>query len=344
MERTLYCPKCEQERLFQHEQRRQAYDVRGEQVVLTVPLWVCGVCGETIVDDQFGDPIEKAFDTYRQKHGLLKPAEIQGIRQQWNLSQAAFAALLGMSQATINRYERGSLHQAKEDELIRACAQPEHVAGLLERRGHALTARQRRAAEAALKASPVAGFSDAWSGSVEAMPSEASVRSGFRRFDFDRFAAVVVWLCGNIAVVTQTKLYKLLFYADFLCFRATSRSLTGALYRQMQYGPVPVAYEWLRARLEAEDIVQVLERTYDNGRTGEEFLLGPRASQVRMDFGEDERRVLDFVRRQLGGMAPSVLSETSHQETAWRDTPPKEIISYEKAMELSLSPRDEQGS
>jgi uncharacterized phage-associated protein len=245
-----------------------------------------------------------------------------------------------MSQATINRYELGSLHQEKEDELIRACAKPEHMAGLLERRGHVLTARQRRAAESALKGSPIADPPALWSEMIESTPSEASVRSGFRRFEFDRFAAVVVWLCRNVAVVTQTKLYKLLFYADFLCFRATSRSLTGALYRQMQYGPVPVAYAWLRARLEAEDIVQVCERTYENGRTGEEFLLGPRASEVRMDFGEDERRVLEFVRKRLGGLSPSMLSETSHQETAWRDTPPKEIISYERAMELSLSPED----
>ena len=118
MERKLHCPNCEQERLFRREQRRQEYDVRGEPVVLTVPLWICPVCGETIADDQFGDPIEKAFDAYRQKHGLLTPAEIQGIRLKWKLSQAAFAALLGMSQATINRYELGSLHQEKEDELL----------------------------------------------------------------------------------------------------------------------------------------------------------------------------------------------------------------------------------
>jgi uncharacterized phage-associated protein/transcriptional regulator with XRE-family HTH domain len=252
------------------------------------------------------------------------------------LSQAGFAALLGMSQATVNRYEGGSLQQEKEDELMRMCESPEHMRGLLARRGNALTERQRRTVEQAIEGSPTARLSAIWNGFFESMPSEVSARSGFRRFDFDRFAAVVVWLCGTIPVVTQTKLYKLLFYADFLCFRTTSRSLTGALYKQMPYGPVPVAYETLRARLEAEDLVQVREQMYQNGYVGEQFFAGPRASQVTVEFDEEERRVLECVRQVLGTLTPSAISDKSHEETAWKDTPPKEVISYEKALELSI--------
>lgn len=336
MESEKFCPTCELERLFRREQRDRDFEVRGELVKLVMPLWVCAECGETVVDEEYGDPIEKAFDAYREKHNLLKPAEIQDIRTQWGLSQAAFAALLGMSQTTINRYEQGSLQQEKEDELIRMCRSAEHIRGLIERRGDVLTERQRRGVEMALEGSSVARPSATWNGFFETMPSEVTVRSGFRPFDFDRFAAAVVWLCDKIPVVTQTKLYKLLFYSDFICFRANSRSLTGALYKQMPYGPVPVAYDFLRSRLEAEDIVQICEKSYDNGRTGEEFLLGPRASQVDVAFDDDEQRVLEFVRRNLGRLSPSEISERSHSETAWKDTPPKEIISYEKAMELSL--------
>lgn len=336
MEAMRFCPSCERDRLFRREQRDRDFDVRGERVRLVMPLWACAECGETIVDDEFGDPIEKAFDAYRERHNLLKPAEIQEIRTQWGLSQAAFAALLGMSQTTINRYEQGALQQEKEDELIRMCRSPEHIRGLVGRRGDVLTERQRRGVEMALEGSSIARPSATWNGFFETMPSEVTARSGFRRFDFDRFAAAVVWLCRNIPVVTQTKLYKLLFYADFLCFRANSRSLTGTLYKQMPYGPVPVAYDFLRSRLEAEDIVQICERTYENGRTGEEFLLGPRASQVEITFDDDERRVLEYVRRCLGGLSPSEISERSHGESAWRDTPPKEVIGYEKAMELSI--------
>lgn len=337
MERTLYCPSCERESRFRFEERDESFDVRGEAVALRVPQWICSDCGESIVDDSFGDPAERAFDAHRAEHGLLPPSEIRRIREQWGLSQVAFAALLGMSQATINRYEQGALQQKKEDELIRACANREHMQDLLRRRGNVLSERQRRAAEVAL--GQAAQPRDAYweSGFFESMPVEVSKRSGFRAFDFNRYVAVVVWFCRNVSAVTQTKLYKLLFYADFLAFRTESRSLTGALYRRMPYGPVPVGFSNLRAQLEAEDFVIVSEVTYQNGNTGEEFTPGPCADTAPYALNENELRVLRYVRDQVGGLSPTNISDRSHQEAAWRDTPPKQTISYEKAAELSLA-------
>lgn len=333
MDKTLYCAKCEENREFQFSERTETYDVRGEPIALNVPTWTCGTCGNLTPDEAFGDPIEKVFDIYRQNHGLLSPAEIKRIRERWGLSQASFASLVGMSQATINRYEQGSIQQQKEDELIRACDDANRIRDLLERRGDRLTERQRRTADAALSAtSPLFATLAAW----EPMPVEATAQSGFRPFDFERYAAVVVWLCSYSAAVTQTKLYKLLFYADYLCFRRTSRSLTGALYRRMPYGPVPVAFSELRGRLEQEDYVLVNEVTFRNGNTGEVFRPGPRASELKLDFTGDELRVLTFVKDRLGDLTPSDISNRSHEETAWKDTPDKAIISYEKALELSI--------
>lgn len=337
MNQTKYCPKCEEDRAFRFEERKETFDVRGEKITLKVPQWRCVTCGESIVDDSFGDPVEKAFDAYRAEHGLLAPSEIRRIREQCGLSQAAFAKLLGMSQATINRYEMGSLQQEKEDVLIRACDSRDHMRSLLQRRGRLLSERQRRTAEATLGQ---AGHQRAayWeSGFYESMPVEVSKRSGFRPFDFDRYVAVVTWFCSNVSAVTQTKLYKLLFYADFIAFRAFTRSITGAVYRCMPYGPVPVGFSNLRSQMEAEDFVVVNEVTYQNGKTGEEFTPGLRAGDIPRGLDDNEMRVLQFVRDRLGNLAPTEISDLSHQESAWRDTPPKQIISYEKALELSLA-------
>lgn len=336
MERTMYCPRCEEDRRFAHEEREETFEVRGEEIRLTVPQWACAECGESIPDETFGDPVERAHDAYRERRGLLAPAEIQRIREQWGLSQVAFATLLGMSPATINRYEHGALQQEKEDELIRACDNRDHMRDLLRRRGRVLTERQGRAAEAALGQSPDRRQVYWETGYVESMPVEVSMRSGFRAFDYNRYAAVVAWLCQHVQLVTQTKLYKLLFYADFLSFRASSRSLTGALYRRMPYGPVPVAFSGLRAQLEADDVVFVNEMSFQNGNTGEVFRPGPEAEAALAVLTEEDVRVLRFVRDELGNLAPSVISDKSHEEAAWKETPPKAVISYEKAMELSL--------
>jgi putative zinc finger/helix-turn-helix YgiT family protein len=337
MERTIYCPSCECDRVFRSDERVHEYDVRGEKVSVTVPQWVCAECAESIVDESFGDPVARAFDAYREKHGLLAAPEIQRIREQWGLSQVAFATLLGMSPATINRYEQGSLQQEKEDELIRACDKAEFMQDLLRRRGSLLSQRQRQTAEAKLGKQAGARVAYWETGFYESMPVEVSKRSGFRAFDFDRYAAVVAWLCKNVQLVTQTKLYKLLFYADFLGFRATSRSITGALYRRMPYGPVPVGFSGLRAQLEDDDVVTISEMAFQNDNTGEVFQPGANAEATLGVLSDEDIRVLKFVRDRLGSLTPTQISDKSHEESAWRDTPSKGIISYEKAGELSLA-------
>lgn len=338
METLLYCPKCEAERNCRHETRQEAYDVRGEKVAVGVPLWVCQTCEESVVDEAFGDPVEKAYEAYRKSHGLLSAGDIQRIREQWRLSQVSFATLLGMSQATINRYEQGALQQDKEDELIRACDDPRHMRNILARRGHLLAERQRKAAEEALTPAPHS-FSDAdWPWVLdEPMPQEVSARSGFRRFEFDRYAAIVIWFSKSVPTVTQTKLYKLLFYSDYLAFRVDAKSLTGAVYRAMPYGPVPVGFSGLRARMEMEDYIVVNEVTYQNGNTGEEFRPGPRAEEPAQALTDDDLRILQCVRDRVGGLTPSQISDLSHREAAWKETPQKQVISYARAKELSLA-------
>ena len=138
-------------------------------------------------------------------------------------------------------------------------------------------------------------------------------------------------------MVTATSLNKLLFYADFLCYKVETRSLTGAAYRRVQRGPVPVDYSGLRARMELDGYVDIREVTYRNGNEGEEYGLGPRADELSVSFSPREVRVLQTVAMELGGLTPRQISERSHQETAWIATPDRQLISYQDAMSLSLS-------
>ncbi|MCX5650659.1 MAG: Panacea domain-containing protein [Planctomycetota bacterium] len=163
------------------------------------------------------------------------------------------------------------------------------------------------------------------------MPVEVSHRSGMRAFTFDRCSAVIAWVCANVPLVTQTKLYKLLFYSDFLGYRSSGRSLTGVAYCRMPYGPVPAGFSVLRAALEEREVVSVEEVTFQNGNTGEVFRVGPRGERAADSLEPDDLVVLRFVRDTLGGLPPSAISDRSHEETAWKETPPKAMIDYEHA-------------
>ena len=155
---TMFCPMCEAQRLFRRETRREEYDVRGEKVALDVPRRVCHICGEAGVAESFGDPAAAVYAEYRRRHNLLTPQQVRAVREKYDLSQASFAALLGASPATLERYDGGSLQDKAYDHLLRACDNPEYMADLVRREGHHLSPRQRRDVEAALhRLRPAAG-------------------------------------------------------------------------------------------------------------------------------------------------------------------------------------------
>ena len=319
-----------------HQTRSLEFDVRGETLLIAVPVKVCESCG-TLEYEPGTDPAAIAFTEYRRRKGLLSPEEIKDIRSRYRLSQKSLAALLGMSEASINRYEGGGLQDAAHDAAIRACEAPDYMRGLLKRNGAKLSDWQRQRVDAVLYSRTDNLPTDApTSEKAWTMPDEASLRTGYRRFAYERYAGVVIWFCRRLKSVTATSLNKLLFYADFLHFRSETVSLTGAAYRRLPYGPAPADYGGLREQMELDRYVDIEEVEYQNGNIGEQYRLGSRFQQINVFFTARERIVLEAVAQAFEHATPSEISRRSHAESAWRDTDDKAIISYDKARDLSL--------
>jgi putative zinc finger/helix-turn-helix YgiT family protein len=136
---TKYCPFCDQETKFRPVIKTEEHELHGEKFTLeNIHLLVCEVCGNDQVDESHGDPLDQLYTLYRARCNLLRPDEIASIRKAWGLSQVGFAELLGMSPATVNRYEMGSLQSPKDDILFRACTSYRFMKDIYENRGHIL--------------------------------------------------------------------------------------------------------------------------------------------------------------------------------------------------------------
>ena len=341
MKHEEFCPSCEDYRETKVVEREETYVVRDRKITVPVKVALCSCCGESIGSDEaYQEILDAVHAAYRRQADLLTPERIKESRKRYRLSQKSFAALLGMSEATINRYERGGLQDQAHDTAIRACEKPEIVRDLLERRGHLLSSWQRKRVEQAL-----AGVTELGSdvldlvGEVDwiCMPKEVTDRTGFRLFDYKRFAGVVAWFCDRLGRVSRTTINKLVFYADFLSFKTATVSLTGAAYRRLEYGPVPADYGGLFSRMESEGVLVSQERVYANGYTGFYYSLGPEVGSLDVEFTDHEQKVLEHVAQTLGGMTAKAISEKSHLESAWKDTEDKEYISFTTASSLSLS-------
>jgi len=337
---SKFCPTCEDYRETRQESREEAYKVRGQDIAVPVSVEVCSACGEALGNDEQDEQITTAvFDEYRRQHDLLSPEQIKEIRETYRLSQKSLANLLGMSEATINRYEKGALQDQSHDNAIRACKDPNFVRDLLLRHGDLLSPWQRRRTEEALagQAPTSATFIEMLSEvSVISMPQELSERTGFRQFDYHRLAFVIVRLCQMLGEVSTTVINKLLFYADFLNFKTATVSLTGAAYRRIDYGPVLADYDGLLSRMEAEGILTRREREFTNGYTGYYFQVGPDAGSLGVELTAHEEKVVEHVARTLGQLNATTISARSHEESAWLNTEDRQLISYREAANLSL--------
>jgi hypothetical protein len=155
---------------------------------------------------------------------------------------------------------------------------------------------------------------------------------GYRRFEPDKLAQMIVFFC-TLPNMFKTKLNKMLFYADFLHCKEHALSISGSPYVAFARGPVPEHYDRLTAVLVDSGILGVEEK---GGRawTGE-VLVATGAADLS-GFADSEKRALEFVAVTFRRRTSTALSELSHGEEAYTQTPPAGMISYRHAMSLSL--------
>lgn len=123
-----YCPVCNCEQEILLVQKEETYPVKGEPITINATVCTCAHCGEEIMSIEYDDDnLRKAYAKYRSRHGLLQPEEIKAIREQYGVSQVAFARMIGEEDNAIARYENGSLQTKAANDRIMLARRMEDV-------------------------------------------------------------------------------------------------------------------------------------------------------------------------------------------------------------------------
>lgn len=139
-----FCPVCGKEQETEVIEKEEVSTVRGDEIKALARIRVCSVCGEELFDEELEEEnIQRVYDIYRKKHGILSPEEIKNIRESYGLSQRAFAKLLGIGEASIARYETGALPEKSLSNMIMLLKDPKNMEKLLEKNEKALTPREK---------------------------------------------------------------------------------------------------------------------------------------------------------------------------------------------------------
>jgi len=332
--KQLECFECGATVEPRMEERVEILPVRGEDTRVLARVAVCPQCGVDMSVEELDDAaLVAAFNLYREHHGLMSPEEMRALRHRYGLGVRPFSLLLGWGEITLHRYETGSLQDAAHEATLRLAENPANVRVLLTANGHKLTARQRARLESrlsAIEAGAVAaeGLKDAF-----VAREEQDTYSGWVPMQVSKVREMILHF-ASLPDMYETKLNKLLFYADFSHFKYSGVSISGASYLAFPYGPVlrdcPRVEEDL---LEGGELIAD-ERFFSDGGSGTVFAAGREADLTV--FSAKERATLVRVAKHLGSKSSRELSEMSHAESAWRETPERSMIDYAKAAELSI--------
>ncbi len=130
----MFCPTCNSIVDSIVEVVQETYPVKGEDITIDAHVRFCACCHTDIWDDELDSQnLLDAYAVYRRKHGLLQPEDIRATRENYALSQTAFARILGLGDKTITRYENGSIPDTAPNNLIFLCQQPSIFENLLEK-------------------------------------------------------------------------------------------------------------------------------------------------------------------------------------------------------------------
>ena len=313
MEKKAYCSKCEQKQHYFIKQEDSTRKVKENTYTLNVKVAHCAVCDDEVYIPEISNQTQQAFfNTYRLDHQLLTVDEIVGIRKTIGLNQRDFSRLLGFGEITISRYELGSLPSKNNAQAISKLSDKKYLEEKYEQNMQLISEDGRRIIEYYLKLK--------------------GNTTGKVKYNQDKFFELTYLIIEeakkNNENMTETKLNKLLFYADFNHYFKFGKGITGSKYLKLQFGPVP-SYSQLKY---TKNPYITFYKT-DDDKTQIEIISEP----TKWHLNDFEKKIVEAIYSYFKDSNAKKITDISHQENAWTNAVLCEEISYEYAKDLKIT-------
>ena len=269
---------------------------------------------------------------YRAKYGLPYTDEIIDVRKRYGVSAAKMSQILGIGVNQYRLYEQGEVPSVSNGRMIRSVMNPKVMLEMVESSKNEMSKSEYERIVSKVKA--VIAESEAYkleqyeTKRLFSVPRGAE--NGYAQISIDRLKNILLFIISKGNGVFFTKMNKLLFYADFMAYRVTGKSVSGLAYKAIAHGPVPVRWDRIYSFFDEidQEIVQ-----FSDGREGTKLVS--KLSPDMAEFSDDELKILEYVSQRFKNETPTQISETSHEEEAWKKYKDSDkLISFEMAFTL----------
>ncbi len=329
-----YCHFCNENTQIELREELQKNEIKGHIVTTLVTNAYCVQCGNEVYIPQINDEnIDKIDKQYRKEIGIILVSEIEELLEKYDIGTKPLSNLLGWGECTILRYLKGQIPNKEHSDKLKSIKNPYNFLEIYKKNKEVLTDVARKKIEKAL-----ANYIEMSSDESNLIPEKGLVEffskyplneyNGFTKFNIKKLINSILFFANKYSKIYKTKMNKLLWYSDMLCFKRTSQSITGLCYVHDKFGPVPLRYDWIFGSL--SDIYIKLEDN-DYGT-----MILPNKDYDESCFSKEELEVLDYIAKKFYHWFCSELTDYSHIEKGYLETYHKELISYKFAKDLKL--------
>lgn len=156
-----------------------------------------------------------------------------------------------------------------------------------------------------------------------------ALRISVAELNLEKFKTVLLYIleqCAGRPNVGDTVLRKLVYFSDFDHFELYETHLTGASYKRMPYGPVPIGIEQVLEDMISQGSLQRIKTTYYD-HPQQRYIPLTKPDMTKMSAAE--RSVIDNVIGRFADWSAKALSEHSHNDIPWKATGDNQVIDYE---------------
>ncbi|MGF1437906.1 type II TA system antitoxin MqsA family protein [Bacillus thuringiensis] len=328
MLQLIFCETCQLKQEYRVEEVYMDYEVKGETFNFHGHESICESCGHQVFHMDLEKKNQaKAFDMYRELHGVIKPQEIIEIRERYGLSQRDFSLLLGFGEITIARYERGTLPTEEQNLIIKSSSNPVNMLNFVKANGRIMNPLAQEQFMLYLKQQACVGKDEEIVEPIRHLfkhtPNEMN---GFKSLNWRKMKHMISYFADKQRPFV-TSMCKLLFYSDFYHYLRYGKSISGTRYVRMDYGPCPEEHNIL-----FNSVKNVTFVPSPSGRGQRIYDLGN--IPMKLEFTDEEWETLEFVNEKFEQYTPKEISDYSHEELAWKETAPQAYISYEYSCKM----------
>lgn len=279
-------------------------------------------------NDEHLDKINQmlASNAYRVKHRIPFPEELKSIRHQYGLSANAMSLILGLGINQYRLFENGELPSVSVGRLLSLIKEPERFFDFA-KESDLLEPSEIRELAARVREMETQRQNHRYIGELTINKLAVEKAQTSQPVDAFRLFGMMAFFASEVDSLYKTALNKLLFYADFLHFKKTGKSISGWPYVAIDFGPVPNNFQALFGLASSFRYINI--ELVPVGKGQGELILPYKQGFENALFDHEEIGTLKQVAQTFGKLTVGQLVDQSHKEKAWKENRDKKgYINY----------------